>query len=417
MVKCFSAFLDFCFIARRNAISAEDLDTLRDSLHRFHHSRNVFIETGVRTDISLPRQHSLIHYFRSIRLFGSPNGLCSSITESKHIKAVKKPWRRLNRFRALVQMLRTISRLDKLEALRCVFAKQGMMEGSTSSYTEKFLRGEQPQPLSDLDGDDEDRDLGPVSGPKVHSSIELAKTPGAFFRLLYHFHVIVYSFCVARGYPHDVADLAEFINQPRFPEVLRRFLWEQLQPDSLIPPQDVPLDECPHFHGRINVFHSAIAHFYAPSDLCGTGGMYREQIRLKPNWHGEYARYDTVFVETDAELPGMLGMFIARVLLLFSFSFHDQDYSCALIHWFIPVGDGPDNETRMWAVRPEYEGSHRSLSIIHLDCIARGAHLLPVFGSSFLPEDFHFSDSLHTFRAYFVNKHADHQIFELLSAL
>ena len=91
---------------------------------------------------------------------------------------------------------------------------------------------------------------------------------------------------------------------------------------------------------------------------------------MKPNWRGEYARYDTVFVETDAELPGMLGMFIARVLLLFSFSFHDQDYSCALIHWFIPVGDGPDNETRMWAVRPEYEGSHRSLSIIHLDCIA-----------------------------------------------
>ena len=278
MVKCFSAFLDFCFIARRNAISAEDLDTLRDSLHRFHHSHNIFIETGVRTNISLPRQHSLIHYFRSIRLFGSPNGLCLSITESKHIKAVKKPWRRSNRFRALVQMLCTILWLDKLEALRCIFAKQGMMEGSTSSYTEKFLQGEQPQPLSDLNGDDEDRDLGPVSGPKVHSSIELAKTPGAFFRLLYRVHVIVYSFCVARGYPHDVADLAEFINQPQFPEVLRRFLWEQLQPDSLIPPQDVPLDECPHFHGRINVFHSAIAHFYAPSDLCGTGGMYRERI-------------------------------------------------------------------------------------------------------------------------------------------
>ena len=85
---------------------------------------------------------------------------------------------------------------------------------STSSYTEKVLQGKQPQPLSDLNDDNEDHDFGPVSGPKVHSSIKLAKTPGAFFHLLYCFHVIVYSFCVAHGYPHDVADLAEFINQP-----------------------------------------------------------------------------------------------------------------------------------------------------------------------------------------------------------
>jgi len=53
----------------------------------------------------------------SIQLFGSPNGLCSSITESKHIKAVKEPWRRSNRYKALKQMLRTILRTEKLAAL------------------------------------------------------------------------------------------------------------------------------------------------------------------------------------------------------------------------------------------------------------------------------------------------------------
>jgi hypothetical protein len=184
MVKCIAAFLDFCYIVRRNAISAEDLDSLKDSLTRFHNCRDIFIQTGVRVNISLPRQHSLSHYLRSIRLFGSPNGLCSSITESKHIKAVKEPWRRSSRYRALVQMLHTISRLDKLAAARSVFAKQGMMEGSTSSYTAMVLRGEQPQPRldpieNDQDNqDNEDHDLGPVSGPRVLSSIELAKTAG-----------------------------------------------------------------------------------------------------------------------------------------------------------------------------------------------------------------------------------------------
>ena len=35
-----------------------------------------------------------IHYYINIQNFGTPNGLCSSITESHHITAVKKQWRR-----------------------------------------------------------------------------------------------------------------------------------------------------------------------------------------------------------------------------------------------------------------------------------------------------------------------------------
>ena len=195
---------------------------------------------------------------------------------------------------------------------------------------------------------------------------------------------------------------------------MRRFLWVQLNPNTEISPDEIPIDQCPSFGCSINVYPSAIARFYAPSDLCGTGGMYRERIWSTPNWHREYPRHDTVFVDIDAELPGMRGMAIGRVLLFFSFSFRDHIYPCALIHWFIPVGEEPDNETGMWVVRPEYEGNHRSLSIIHLDCIARSAHLLPIYGSSFLPEDFHFSDSLHAFRGYFVSRHADHHMYEFL---
>ncbi|KAH9028665.1 hypothetical protein EDB85DRAFT_1867717 [Lactarius pseudohatsudake] len=400
MVKCVSAFLDFCYISRRNAISAEGLDSLQDALTRFHQHRDVFIHTGVRTDISLPRQHSLVHYIRSIRLFGSPNGLCSSITESKYIKAVKEPWRRSSRYRALVQMLRTLSRLDKMAAACRIFTGKGMMEGSTASYTGMVLRGEQPQPLGDPtedgDDDDEDHDLGPVSGPRVLSSIELAKTS-------------------ERNYPHDVDGLARILNQPQFPDVLRRFLWDQVTSNPSRSPDDVPLDECPQFEGHIKVYHSAVARFYAPSDLCGTGGMYRERIRSTPNWRREYPRHDTVFVETDAELSGMRGMLVARVLLFFSFFFRDQHYPCALVHWFIPVGDEPDHDTGMWVVRPEFKNNRRrSLSVIQLDGIVRGAHLIPVYGSSLLPEDFHFSDSLHAFRAYFVSRHADHHMYEFL---
>ena len=113
---------------------------LRDALSRFHQYREIFRTTGVRPDgFSLPRQHSLVHYEALIRLFGAPNGLCTSITESKHIKAVKEPWRRSNRYEALGQMLLTNQRLDKLAAAAIDFEKRGMLEDSLASSHSQYL--------------------------------------------------------------------------------------------------------------------------------------------------------------------------------------------------------------------------------------------------------------------------------------
>jgi hypothetical protein len=75
-----------------------------------------------------------MHYHHLIREFGAPNGLCSSITESKHIKAVKEPWRRSNRFNALGQMLLTNQRLDKLAAAKVDFVHRKMLDGTSLEW-------------------------------------------------------------------------------------------------------------------------------------------------------------------------------------------------------------------------------------------------------------------------------------------
>ncbi|KAG5650965.1 hypothetical protein H0H81_010387 [Sphagnurus paluster] len=340
----------------------------------------------------------MMHFPRSIYLFGSPNGLCSSITESKHIKAVKEPWRRSNRFDALPQMLQTISRLEKMAAIQRKFSQQGMMAGSTASYTEMVLAGGAPQPQALIPAaeDEDDDDLGPLEGPKVLSSVKLAKTQ-------------------ERQYSRFLDELALEFGQPRFPEAFRRFLWDQMNPNAEIPSSLVPLTDCPGFSGKIHVYHSAVARFYAPSDLCGARGMYRERIRSHPNWRGKYPRHDTVFIETDADLPGMQGMVIGRVLLFFSFKFHDEEFSCALVNWLVPVGDRPDDETGLWVVKPEFVGNQRSVAVVHVDSIVRGAHLLPIYGTAGLPEDFHFSQALDVFRAYFINSYVDHHTHEFLA--
>ncbi|KAG5649624.1 hypothetical protein H0H81_002797 [Sphagnurus paluster] len=91
MVCALSAFLKFCYLVRQFELTEDTLAAIDTALDRFHVEREIFITSGVQKDFLLPRQHSLKHYRRLIQEFGAPNSLCSSITESKHIKAVKEP--------------------------------------------------------------------------------------------------------------------------------------------------------------------------------------------------------------------------------------------------------------------------------------------------------------------------------------
>jgi hypothetical protein len=114
----------------------------------------------------------------------------------------------------------------------------------------------------------------------------------------------------------------------------------------------------------------------------------------------------------------MKGMVIGRVRLFFSFTSGGPRYPCALVEWLTPK-DEVDDDTGMWVVTPEFErgisGCRHTLAIVHLDCIARAAHLIPVFGSSFVPKELHFSNSLNVYHSYFVNNNIDHHCQEFLS--
>ncbi|KAF8903656.1 hypothetical protein CPB84DRAFT_1845636 [Gymnopilus junonius] len=369
MVQCIATFMDACYIARRNAITSPALEHFRTCVEKFHALCNIFIEARVRATISLPHQHALHHYFHSIKLFGLPNGLCSSITESKHIKAVKEPWRRSSQYHALSQMLQTLVRMDKMAALRQELAKRGLLAGTTSSFIErmKVNEGQGEGDKDELckprenDADDDDDDIGPAEGNPLGtlSDVKLA------------------SKCEP-GYPHNLHQLADFICQRSFPLCLCRFLFIQNHPDKEVPDN---MDALPVFEGEIKVYHSALTIYYALSDLCGAGGLQREHIRSMPSFFG-HERRDTIFVVLDESKKGMEGMEIGRVLLFFSFHYRRKTFSCALINWFIH-DDECDSDTGMWMVQLEHDGRGRpTVEVIDIDAIARGAHLLPIYGSS-----------------------------------
>lgn len=209
--------------------------------------------------------------------------------------------------------------------------------------------------------------------------------------------------------------LSAQLHLPQLKELIRRFLFDQEHPDLAAAGADVPLNQCPQFSGHIFVYPSAIATFYAPSDLCGIHGMHRERIYAVPSWRHGPPRYDCIFAEKDPSQEGFRGLHVARVFLFFSFKHENTTYPCALVHWFSPISGKPCEDTGMWIVEPDvHDNGTRSMSIIHLDCILRAAHLIGVSGEEFLPIGFKHHDSLDAFQAFYVNKYADHHAHEIV---
>lgn len=205
---------------------------------------------------------------------------------------------------------------------------------------------------------------------------------------------------------------------PHFTEAFLDYVFRSRFPTQE-PPEDIT--RIVHFMGKVHVHHSAVCRFFAPSDTCGARGMQRQTVRCNPKWKGK-GRFDTVFV-SESDAPGMEGMLIAQLHLLFSF--HDAesgvDHECALVNWFPRLADSPDEATGMWVVGREEEedhgegGIHLPLQVISLATIVRGAHLLPVYGDGYLPEDFDHTHSLEAFRSFYVNQYIDHHAHELIS--
>jgi hypothetical protein len=148
--------------------------------------------------------------------------------------------------------------------------------------------------------------------------------------------------------------LGVHVGHPELPELIRCFLFDQLNNEVDVDGRHVNLNLCPQFQDHVFLYHSAVSTFYAPSDLSGIGGMRQERIHAVPTWFHRRGRYDAILLDKDADQDGFAGLHVACALLFLSFTFADVTYPCSLIHWFSTVGDRPDEITGMWKVRPDF---------------------------------------------------------------
>jgi hypothetical protein len=183
---------------------------------------------------------------------------------------------------------------------------------------------------------------------------------------------------------------------------------------------DAPLEACPKvsLSLEVKVFHSALATYHAPSDLSGIGGMHREWIRATPSWQNGAGRHDCVFIDREPELDGFAGLYVARIKLFLSFVIENEagagNYPCALVEWFSTYGDSPCEDTGLWSVIPDHDvRGQRVTSLVHIDTILRGAHLIGVAGHHLLPKTLTHNCSLDVFQRFYVNKYIDYHAHEI----
>ena len=210
IIKAVSVVLDFIYIVRRLVFTSATIAELEAVLLKYEGSREIFHITLVRPEgFELPRQHSIIHFPFSITRIGAPNTVCTSITESMHIRAVKDAYRRSNRNEEMGQVLLINQRTDKLAVARVDFECRGML--GTSRDPQDITMGLHTRAQTDavaspngcgLGIDDSEsglqeegnsfedtEDIGDVHWYGIDSIVTLAKVPGRLSLTHYeHFH-------------------------------------------------------------------------------------------------------------------------------------------------------------------------------------------------------------------------------------
>ena len=77
-------------------------------------------------------------------------------------------------------------------------------------------------------------------------------------------------------------------------------------------------------------------------------------------------------------------------------------------------GDKPDRDTSMWTVTLECIKGGPTFQVIEVETIAHGAHLIPVYGTSRVPDQFSHHNTLDSFLSYFMNCFIDHHAHEFI---
>ncbi|KAJ3486723.1 hypothetical protein NLJ89_g11786 [Agrocybe chaxingu] len=87
---------------------------MQDALDAWNENKQIFIDLGIRKDLNIPKFHSLLHYVKSIKMFGTTDNYNTEAFERFHIDFAKEGWRSSNKRDEFPQMITWLSRQEKV---------------------------------------------------------------------------------------------------------------------------------------------------------------------------------------------------------------------------------------------------------------------------------------------------------------
>ncbi|KIY60855.1 hypothetical protein CYLTODRAFT_363630 [Cylindrobasidium torrendii FP15055 ss-10] len=115
-VTAVRAILDFIHLAQYRTHDDETLGYMEAALQRWRDNKDYFISVKIRDHFCIPKFHSLVHYVKMIRYFGTTDNFNTEMFERLHIEFAKKGWRASNHRDEFPQMCTWVTRLESIHS-------------------------------------------------------------------------------------------------------------------------------------------------------------------------------------------------------------------------------------------------------------------------------------------------------------
>ena len=371
------ALLDFIYLSQYPVNTTESLKAMDDALLRFHENKDVLVDLGVREHFNnIPKLHSLVHYTRSITLFGAADNYNTEQSERLHIDYTKYAFRATNFKDVENQMTRYMERKEAIHqhAAFIDWCKGGRL----SLITPQFA----------------------YQRPSLALCPVLTTYPsekGISFESLYHRYGAI-----------DFQDaLADFIVKHNHPELSTSASWRRAD-NTLLP------------FRKVSAFHKI--KFTNPGDEDKTiiDAVHIRPMARSAHGHTIPGRFDTAFAKNGnrfrvVQIRVVFQLPKSALTSIFLSSRPAPPVDLAYVEWFSPLSM-PDECHGMYQVSRSYHNNRRLASIIPLAEVCRSVQLFPAFGRA-TPQEWQSPTVLEQCRNFYINPFLDRHMYQTLSSL
>ena len=335
------ALLDFIYLSQFPIHTTESLKAMDDSLRRFHEKKDVLVDLGVREHFNgIPKLHSLIHYTRSIALFGATDNYNTEQSERLHIDYTKCAFRATNFKDIEKQMTKYMERKEAIHqhAAFVDWCKGGHLVLPTAQFV--------------------------YQRPRLALRPVLTTYPsekGISFESLHH-----------RYGATDFQDaLADFIVKHNHPE-LSTIASRRHADNTLLP------------FRKVSVFHKIKFRNPGDEDQAIVDAVHIRPTVCNTRGHTIPGRFDTAFAKNGSQFRVVQIRVVfqlprSALTSIFLSSRPAPPVDLAYVEWFSPLST-PDESHGMYQVSRAYHNNRRVASIIPLAEVCRSVQLFPAFG-------------------------------------